>query len=147
MAIAAVLKFLATLCTALFAGAALYVTLVEHPARMECGSRIAIAEFGPSYRRGAVMQASLAALSFVAAVGAWFISRQASWLIGGILIVTVIPFTVIVILPTNKQLLNPTLDPNSDLARQLLTRWGRLHAARTVLGLAALTVFLLPRLA
>ena len=59
------LDLIALLCIGLFAGAALYVTLVEHPARLGCGPALAIAEFGPSYRRGAVMQASLAA------VGCW----------------------------------------------------------------------------
>src|SRR6476661_6980506 len=49
------LDLIALLCTGLFAGAALYVTLVEHPARLRCGPALAIAEFGPSYRRGAVI--------------------------------------------------------------------------------------------
>jgi len=51
---------LAVLCTGIFAGAAAYVTLVEHPARIEGGAAFALAQFGPSYRRAAVMQASLA---------------------------------------------------------------------------------------
>jgi uncharacterized membrane protein len=140
----ALLRFIAIFCTALFAGASLYVSLIEHPARIECGTHLAVAEFGPSYRRGAVMQATLAASSFLAALGAWPISHQPRWLVGGILIVAVIPFTLIVILPTNKKLLDPALDRNSDLARQLMDRWGRLHAVRTLLSLAALVIFLLP---
>ena len=52
---------LATLSCALFTGGALYVSLVEHPARLQCGTRIAVTEFAPSYKRGSVMQASLAA--------------------------------------------------------------------------------------
>lgn len=137
------LTFAATFCAALFSGAALYITLVEHPARMECGVALAAAEFGPSYRRATVMQASLAAVSFLTAVGAWLTTSRLTWLIGASLIVAVIPFTLIVILPANKKLLDPTLDRNSDLARQLLNRWGRLHAVRTLLSLAALVVFLL----
>ena len=136
------LSFAATFCTALFAGAALYINLVEHPARMECGTALAATEFGPSYRRAAVMQASLAAVSFLAAVGVWLSTSRLMWLLGGVLIVAVIPFTLVVIRPTNAQLLDPALDRNSDLARQLLTRWGRLHAVRTVLSLAALVAFL-----
>ncbi len=136
-------EFVATISTGLFAGAALYITLVEHPARMECGTELAATEFGPSYRRAAVMQASLAAIAFVAAIGAWRTSLQFAWLLGGILIVTAIPFTLIVILPTNKKLLDPSLDRSSDAARQLLIRWGRLHAVRSVLSLTALVVFLL----
>ena len=51
------LDLVTLLSLGLFAGAALYVTLVEHPARLRCGTALAIAEFGPSYRRGAVMRA------------------------------------------------------------------------------------------
>jgi uncharacterized membrane protein len=142
-----VFEFTATICAGLFSGAALYITLVEHPARMECGTVLAATVFGPSYRRAAVMQALLAAISFVAAVGAWLKSSALvstlTWLLGGALIVAVIPFTLIVILPTNKKLLDPSLDRSSETARQLLTRWGRLHAVRTVLGVAAFAVFLL----
>lgn len=53
-------EFLATLACSVFAGAAVYITLVEHPARMACGIEIAATEFSPSYRRATVMQASLA---------------------------------------------------------------------------------------
>ena len=72
------LELIATLCAGLFGGAAIYITLVEHPARLECGTALAISEFGPSYRRATVMQASLAALGLVASVGAWLEGRG-SW--------------------------------------------------------------------
>jgi len=135
-------ELVATFCAGIFAGAATYVSLVEHPARMECGTVLAITQFGPSYRRGAVMQGMLAAASFVAAVGAWVLSSNFAWLLGGVLNVAVIPFTLIVIFPTNKKLLDPSLDRSSEVARELLSRWGKLHWVRTVLGLAALVVFL-----
>jgi hypothetical protein len=134
-------EFVSTYCTGLFAGAALYVTLVEHPARLECGTELAVAEFAPSYRRGAVIQALLAALAFLAAVAAWVTDSKSAWLVGAILIVAVIPFTLLAILPTNKKLLAPSLDRNSDSARQLLIRWGRLHLVRTLLSLMAFAVF------
>jgi Domain of unknown function (DUF1772) len=135
------LQFVATFCAAIFAGAATYVTLVEHPARMECGTALAVAEFVPSYRRGTVMQASLAATAFLAGVGAWLTSTRFAWLVGALLILTVIPFTLIAILPTNKKLLDSSLDRNSEAARHLLIRWGQLHAVRTALSLAAFLIF------
>ena len=133
---------LATLSTGLFTGAAIYINLVEHPARMSCGTDVAVTEFRPSYKRATVMQASLAAFGTLNAVVAWFLDAGFSWLIGGILLGSVIPFTLIVIFPTNRQLLDPDLDKNSDLAVQLLTRWGRLHAVRSILSLVAFTIFL-----
>ena len=95
-------QFVTTLCCGLFAGAAIYVNLVEHPARMECGMEIAAAEFGPSYRRAAVMQASLAAMGLAASVLAWLTGASVWWLAGGILLGSVIPFTLVVIMPVNK---------------------------------------------
>jgi hypothetical protein len=58
-------EFLTVLACSVFAGAAVYVTFVEHPARVSCGTELAIVEFAPSYRRAAVMQASLAIAGFV----------------------------------------------------------------------------------
>ena len=141
-AIQQVAKLVAILSCGLFAGAAIYINLVEHPARLECGTELAVTEFGPSYRRAAVMQASLAAIGLVCAIGAWLAGAGVSWLIGGILLGSVIPFTLVVIMPTNKQLLAPTLDKESAEARELLSRWGKLHAVRSVLSGLALVIFL-----
>jgi len=51
-------EFVAVLSCSLFTGAAVYVSLVEHPARMQCGVEIAATEFLPSYRRAKAMQAT-----------------------------------------------------------------------------------------
>jgi anthrone oxygenase-like protein len=132
-----ILESLASLSAGLFSGAALYINLVEHPARMECGTAIALAEFAPSYHRATVMQASLAVTGSLAAVLAWLGGSGSTCLVGGILLASVVPFTLVVILPTNQRLLDPGLDPHSAEARALLERWARLHALRSILGLAA----------
>ena len=54
------LLILATLAAGLFAGAAIYITAVEHPARLACGAELAVREFAPSYQRATLMQAPLA---------------------------------------------------------------------------------------
>ena len=127
----------------LFSGAALYISLVEHPARMACGTLLAATEFGPSYKRAAVMQAALAAVGTLAGVVAGLANGSAAWLTGSLLLFCVVPFTLIVIFPTNYKLLDPTLDRSSPEAHRLLTRWGRLHEVRTVLSLGAFIVFVL----
>ncbi len=133
---------LATLCSGLFAGASLYINLVEHPARLQCGTAVAIAEFAPSYQRAAVMQATLAVLGFFSATAAWFSGSSLYWLIGGLLLGAVVPFTFLAIFPTNKQLLDPSLDKESARANDLLQQWGRLHAVRSALSLASFVIFL-----
>lgn len=136
MALAAV----ALLCTSLFTGAAAYITLVEHPARLSAGTTVALKEFRPSYRRASVMQASLAVMGFAAGVAAWFSGGGNAYLVAAILLGAAIPFTLLVILPTNKRLLDESLDPASSEAGALLRKWGKLHAVRTLLSAAALGI-------
>lgn len=123
-------EYIAVVACALFAGAALYVSLVEHPARMECGVEVAAAEFPPSYRRASVLQATLAALGLLCTVIAWLAGATFWWAIAEVLLGSVIPFTLIVVLPSNKQLLNPGLDRRSGQTGQLLARWGAMQAVR-----------------
>jgi Anthrone oxygenase len=137
-----VLQFIAVLAATLFAGAAIYINVAEHPARMECGTAVAATVFGPSYRRAAVMQAALALVSTASAIGAWFMGAASEWLIGAVLIFAVVPFTLLVIMSTNKKVLDSGIDRSSDTVHRLLRRWGRLHAVRSVLALAASVVFL-----
>jgi uncharacterized membrane protein len=137
-----ILEFIATLSAGLFCGASIYINLVEHPARMSCGTALAVTEFAPSYKRATVMQVSLAVVSFLSAAIAWIINSAIYWLIGGILILMVIPFTIVVILPTNKKLLDTSLDKNSEYAKQLLNRWGRLHAVRSLLSMVSFLIYL-----
>jgi Domain of unknown function (DUF1772) len=135
-------EFVTVLACSLFTGAAVYVSLVEHPARMKCGIEIAATEFPPSYRRASIMQAILAAVGLLASVAAWLAGATFWWVVGGVVLGAVIPFTLIVIRPTNRQLLSPTLDRRSAQAGQLLSRWGALHAVRSILSALALLLFL-----
>jgi hypothetical protein len=132
----------ATLASGIFFGAALHINLVEQPARMSCGVPLAVTEWRPSYKRGTLMQAPLALIGSVAALWAWSLQGSAAWLIGGSLFLLVVPFTLIVILPTNRQLESQELDIRSEEADRILRRWGRLHAIRTLLSGVAFLVFL-----
>jgi hypothetical protein len=136
------LQIITILSCGLFAGAAVYINLVEHPARMECGTELAVTVFGPSYRRAAVMQISLAVISFIGSALTYLESANIIWMVGGLIIVSVIPFTLIVILPTNRKLLSPSLDTAAESTEELLSRWGKLRAVRSVLGVLALLIFL-----
>jgi hypothetical protein len=88
------------------------------------------------------MQVTSATLGLLSSISAWLSGATFWWLVAGALLGSVIPFTLIVILPTNKLLLNPTLDKRSAEAERLLARWGRLHAVRTVLSGLAMLFFL-----
>lgn len=132
----------ATACAGTFFGAAIYINVAEHPARMSCGPELAVREFAPSYARASVMQGGLAGLGcLIGLLAAWSL-RDVVVATAAVLLGLVVPFTVVVIFPTNKQLLAPSLDPKSVTAGQLLARWNRLHAVRSVLSGIAFALFL-----
>ncbi len=131
---------LAFICTALFAGAALYVSMVEHPARMASDLAVALAEFRPSYKRAAVMQVILATGGVVAAITAYYFGNGVSTLVAGIVLATVIPWTLIAMMPINRQLLDETRTSQTPDTDVLLKKWGRLHMVRTVASLLALAI-------
>jgi len=114
------LEFIAALCAALFAGAALYINLAEHPARMGLDTCIAALHWAPSYRHATWMQAPLALLSFLSGVAAWSMGAGAGWLVAALLIGMVVPFTFIGIMPTNHKLLASGRDLASAETRMLL---------------------------
>jgi anthrone oxygenase-like protein len=100
-------EFVAVLACSLFTGASIYISLVEHPARMACGVELAATEFPPSYRRATIVQVTSAALGLLSSMVAWFAGATFWWVVAGALLGSVMPFTLIVILPTNKRLLSP----------------------------------------
>ena len=81
-------------------------------------------------------------MGLLSLLAAWLGGASSWWLVAGVLLGSVIPFTLIVILPTNKRLLSPELDRRSAEAERLLARWGRLHAVRSVLSGVSLLLFL-----
>ncbi|MCO6418717.1 DUF1772 domain-containing protein [Siccirubricoccus sp. KC 17139] len=138
---------LALLVAAVFAGAALYINLVEQPARLSLDDRSLLAEWTLSYRRGTAMQAPLAIIGCLLGLAAWWQAGHAGWAIGGLLMVANWPVTLLAIMPTNRRLMgiNPAMaGPES---RAMIQRWNALHAGRTALGAAAALAFLWASLA
>src|SRR5258705_13923076 len=137
------MEFMATFCSAIFSGAALYINLVEHPARMSCGVGVALREWAPSYERAAAMQASLAVLGGVSGVLAWALRGGLGYLVGALLLLAAVPFTLLVAFPTNKRLLELHASRPNGNAYDLLYGWNALHAVRSGLCLVAFVFMLL----
>jgi hypothetical protein len=74
------------------------------------------------------MQARLAVIGLLSAVGAW---RGLVALLGGVLLGTAILFTHLVIFPTNRALEDRALEVGSPDPSELLAKWNRLHAFRS----------------
>lgn len=136
-----ILEIIALLSCSLFSGAAIYINIAEHPARLKCGTELAATVFGPSYHRAAAMQASLALIATITGLAVATTTGLYLWYLGSALIFSVVPFTFIAIMPTNKKLLDPERDRASDDTLKLLRKWGRLHAVRSGLSIVSAIFF------
>jgi Anthrone oxygenase len=137
------LEFLATLCSGLFAGAAIYVSLVQQPAALGAEGGVAGRLFAPMYARASRMQAPLAFVGSAAGLLAWITGSGWLWLLGALLLAGVIPLTLLRIQPITRELLAPDRDPEAPETIALLDQWGALHGGRSVLGALSFLCFLL----
>ncbi len=133
---------LALIAAALFTGAAVYVNVAEQPARLALDDQASLAEWKPAYARGFVMQASLAIIGFLLGVIAARADLDWRWLAGGLVLLANWPFTLIVMLPTNKLLMEIPPQNAGPKSRESIQAWGRMHAVRSGLGATATLLFL-----
>jgi hypothetical protein len=121
-----------------FVGAALYINLVEQPARFQLDAGSSIQEWKPSNRRGFLMLALLAILSALLAYAEYARSGDVRWTIGGTLLLASWLYAYFVMTRVNIWLYAA---PSRGAAHELLRQWGVLEWGQTVIGLAAWAVF------
>ena len=134
---------LALIVAAVFTGAALYVTVAEQPARLMLDDRTLLTQWKPSYKRGFAMQAPLALAGCLLGLIAWWQTGFLAFLIGAVLIVANWPWTLLGIMPTNNILMATDVANTNAQTRELIVKWGGLHAVRSALGAAATIAFLI----
>jgi hypothetical protein len=133
---------LALIVAALFAGAAVYVSVVEQPARLSLDDGALLTEWKPAYKRGTAMQAPLAIIGFLLGLAAWWQTGHWAWLLGAAILIANWPYTLLGIMPTNKILMATEPASAGPGSRALIEKWAALHAGRTALGCAAMLIFL-----
>jgi hypothetical protein len=141
MILTSLLTPLALATSAAFAGAAAYVNLSEQPARLSLDDVSLLREWKPSYARGFEMQATLALVSGLLGLAAFYFENHPAAALGGVLLLANWPYTLLVMAPTNKALAATADQDAGPATRARIVRWGKLHAVRTCLGIAGAGAF------
>lgn len=135
------LSIVALVFATLFAGAALYISLVEHPARLGLADGPLLAQWQPSYKRALPIQSGLAVAGGVAGLTVGYLSADWRWFAGSILLLANWPFTLLGIMPVNKRLMAMQEREAGPGSRAMLVQWGKLHNVRSALGAATTLLF------
>ena len=133
---------LALVAAAAFTGAAIYVNVAEQPARLALDDRAMLEQWKRSYDNASVMQAGLALVACALGAAAFFLSHDWRWLLGALFILAPWPWTILVIMPVNRQLKATAGDAVQSVTRASVAHWGRLHGVRSAFGIAATLVYL-----
>jgi hypothetical protein len=133
---------LALTIAALFTGAAIYINIAEQPARLQLDDRSLLAEWKLAYKRGYMMQTSLAVVGGVLGLVAFLSTFEWRWLLGALVLLANWPYTIFLIMPTNRHLMETAPEAATAETHRMIGRWGILHAGRSALGLVATLVFL-----
>lgn len=140
---ASVTGLIALILATLFAGAAIYILVAEQPARLALTDAPLLLQWQESYPRAARMQAGLAVLASLVGALAFWRARNPLWLVGAVLMLANLPFTLIVIAPVNNALLALGAEQAGVVSRALIEHWGALHAVRAGLSVLATAAFAL----
>ena len=124
-----------------FFGAALYLSLVEQPARLSLDDAALVKEWTPSDRRGFALMAALALVSGALGLAQYAEFPDVRWAAGALFCLASWLYSYFVLVPMNNRIL--TLgDANGGAARAFIRDWGRLEWGQTALGAAACTAYL-----
>jgi hypothetical protein len=124
-----------------FFGAALYINIVEQPARLALHVRSMIREWIPSNRRGSIMMAVLAVISAMLAYVDYARTGDIRLLLGGTIILVSWPYAYFVMVPVNIWLYAIPPQGASSVLRELMREWGLLEWGQSAIGLAACCMY------
>jgi len=135
-------EFLALFLCGTFFGAAVYISIAQHPATMKAGVSVAAKFFPPMYGLAAPMQIVSALGGTLAGFVQWFLGGSILWVVGAVLLIFVIPYTVIVLKPINDQLLESEAQRTESETENLFNQWAPRHWVRSIASGLSFAIYL-----
>lgn len=140
------LKATSTISIGMFAGGAIYINVVEHPARMTLmDTKTCHKQWKESFDRARVFQGRLALLGAVSSVGVYFCkpSSGLTFLLGGCTMALIFPYTIFILKPASIDPIYADYDKlvardSEEFVRNTIEKWNKYHAVRSVLSLTVL---------
>ena len=137
-------RIASTFATNTFFGAAIYINIVECPARLEQKTADAmINHFQATFPRAKGMQGPFAATSAIGAAVAWYLDTDPTsylFLSSSVMMFCILPWTKFVIMPINNQLMDGETPKKKGEAwvTDMMNKWDKVHFVRSVLSGAAM---------
>lgn len=138
------LKLTSTVGTGIIAGGAIYINIVEHPARMELDDSQSLhRQWRESFDRAKLLMAGTSLLPIVGGIAAFAIDQTKGkpWLITAIMLAFNVPYTAIAMKP---KVIDPIYEyevalkkPPGEI-RDTVAKWNSFHKVRTVVDISAL---------
>jgi len=135
------LKVITLVLASIFFGAAFYISVAEQPARLVLEPSSLLQQWKPSYRRGFAMQSSLALISALLGFAIYIFEGQMAWFLGACFMLANWPYTIIFLMPLNKELLGQPLNSADEITRQKIIKWEKLHRIRVGFSFIAMFFF------
>jgi hypothetical protein len=140
MVVSPFLRIVTLVAATAFAAIAVYISVVEQPARLLLETQPALAQWAAGYPTAMKIQGGLAIVCAMLAGWLWFRTRNLLWLAGAAIVLANWPFTLVFLMPINDVMLTTAPGESQDGMRLLLSKWGQLHAVRSLLGALAVVV-------
>ena len=134
-----------------FSGSAFYTAFVDPIVRNSLRNpRAQLTHFGTMYRYGSVVMIAIAVGTGAAALKAYEVSKEPLWIIGGLVMMSVVPYTRLFLKSINDELLHEDKYSGAevDISKRdgviaNLKKWVKLHRVRLLISLTAAFIFYL----
>lgn len=115
-------------------GIALTATVIVHPILLMAKKTTAIEVFKPFFDKTHIWVLILSIIVTLLALAYSILTENWWWFGTSMLMHLNGPYTIVYMMPLNRRLMDPNVDPTSEQTGNDIKKWGTLHLVRTILN-------------